>query len=79
MRGQPVASMLAGIAAACVLVMLIIWAAWIKPINRTVNSWTIESFPSNWMDFRERWHLLHLGRLVFSLIAFGAAIGVLIA
>ncbi len=54
--------------------MVIIWAVWINPINKTVNSWTPDSLPSNWKDFRDRWHSLHAIRLVLSVVAFSAVI-----
>ena len=41
--GQPIARLLAALASACVLVMVMIWAVWIYPINKAVNSWTCES------------------------------------
>ena len=36
--GKPLVPVLASVASACVLVMIIIWAVWIDPINRTVSS-----------------------------------------
>jgi len=48
-------------------------------IIRLVNSWTPESLPSNWVDFRDRWHLLHTCRFVLSVVAFSAIIGGLVA
>ena len=77
--GKPLVPVLASVASASVLVMIIIWAVWIDPINKTVNSWTPGSLPSNWADFRDRWHLLHARRLVLSVVAFGAVIGGLVA
>src|SRR5437870_4843402 len=47
---KPVERVLATVASACVLAMVLIWAVWINPINKTVNSWTAESLPSNWAD-----------------------------
>jgi hypothetical protein len=47
---------LATLASACVFAMVIIWAVWINPINRTVNSWTPESTPPEWVKARDRWH-----------------------
>ena len=70
---------LATLASGCVMLMVIIWAAWINPINKTVNSWTPESLPSGWAKFRDRWHFLHTIRLVLSAVAFSAAIGGLLA
>jgi hypothetical protein len=73
--GKSVAPVLAGVASACVLAMVIIWAVWIDPINKTVNSWRPESFPSNWADLRDRWHLFHAVRLILSTVAFSSLIG----
>ena len=25
------------------------------PINRIINSWTLETFPKNWVDYRSKW------------------------
>jgi hypothetical protein len=71
---QSVVRLLALLASACVLVMVMIWAVWINPINKTVNSWTPESIPPNWADLRDRWHFLHTIRLLLSVIAFSAVI-----
>jgi hypothetical protein len=78
-RRQPMVPAFATAAAVGVLLMVIIWAAWINPINKTVNSWTPESLPPNWPDFRDRWHLLHTVRFLLSAVAFGALIRGLMA
>jgi len=77
--GEPVAPLLATLTSGCIVLMVVIWAAWIRPINKTVNSWTPESLLSNWANFRDRWHFLHTIRLVLSAVAFGAAISGLFA
>jgi hypothetical protein len=73
--GESGAPLLAILASVCVLLMVIIWAVWINPINKTVNSWTPETLPSGWVKFRERWHVLHTIRFVLSALAFSATIG----
>jgi hypothetical protein len=75
---EPVVRGLATLASSCVLVMVLIWAVWINPINKTVNSWTSESIPLNWADLRDRWHFLHAIRLAFCVIGFGAVIAALL-
>jgi len=75
--GHPVVPVLATLTSGCVLVMVLIWALWINPINKTVNSWTSESLPSNWADLRDRWHFLHTIRLVLSAVGFSAVIAAL--
>ena len=77
--GRPVMPVLASVASVCVLVMIVIWAGWINPINKTVNTWRPESVPSDWADFRDRWHFLHACRFVLSVIAFSAVIAGLVA
>jgi hypothetical protein len=72
---EPVVPLLMTLASGCVLLMIIIWVVWIQPINKTVNSWTPESLPSDWATFRDRWHAFHTSRLALSAIAFSAAIG----
>jgi hypothetical protein len=71
---EPVVPFLAILACGCVVLMVTIWAAWINPINKLVNSCTPERLPENWAEFRDRWHSLHTVRLVLSVVAFSAAI-----
>jgi hypothetical protein len=73
-REEPTVRLLAALASACVLIMVMIWAVWINPINKTVNSWTPESLPPTWAEFRNRWHFLHTIRLLLSAVAFSAVI-----
>jgi hypothetical protein len=75
---EPVMPFLAILACGCVVLMVTIWAAWINPINKLVNSWTPERLPANWTDFRDRWHSLHTVRLVLSVVAFSAVIGAVV-
>jgi len=70
--GEPVVPFLATLASGCILLMVIVWATRIYPINRTVNSWSPASLPSNWSSFRDRWHNLHTIRFVLSAIALSA-------
>lgn len=57
--------------------MITIWAVWIDPINKTVNSWRTETVPPDWERLRDRWHLLHAGRFILSGIAFCSVIAAL--
>jgi len=74
-RREPVKPFLAMLACGCVVLMVTIWAVWINPINKLVNSWTPERLPADWTAFRDRWHAFHTVRLVLSAVAFSAAIG----
>ena len=39
------------------------WGVFIEPINKVVDTWTASS-PDNWTQYRDRWHLFHLVRLI---------------
>jgi uncharacterized membrane protein len=39
------------------------------PINNRIASWTKETPPANWKNFRRRWDLLHRWRMVLLLVA----------
>lgn len=41
----------------------LVWGAFIEPINAVVDTWTASSFPDNWMQYRDHWHLFHIVRL----------------
>lgn len=41
-----------------------VWGILIEPINAYIDSWTPDSYPFNWNEYRERWHLLHIIRLL---------------
>jgi hypothetical protein len=73
-RARPALFYLAAGAAACLALMIAIWAVWINGINKTVNSWMRDSLPSNWAEFRDRWHVLHAARLALGLLGLGALI-----
>jgi len=44
-HARPLLRYLAGGTAVCLALMIGIWAGWINPINKTVNSWTPDSLP----------------------------------
>lgn len=67
-RTKTAVLVLSAIACACVAAMIVVWAVWINPINKTVNSWTADSMPPSWSEFRERWHRLHAIRAVLALV-----------
>jgi len=73
-RTRPSLVCLAGGAATCLALMIAIWAFWINPINKTINTWTNESLPPDWAKFRDRWHTLHAVRLILSLLGLSALI-----
>lgn len=46
------------------IVAFLVWAVLIEPINAAIDTWTSSSHPADWTQYRERWHLLHLVRLL---------------
>jgi hypothetical protein len=58
----------------CIAAMILVWAAFINPINQTVNTWTEQSLPPNWMHSRDRWASLHALRTVLAVIGLSALI-----
>lgn len=47
----------------CMLLMWLIWAFFIQPINQQIDGWTPINAPKNWSDLRYQWHIYHLFRL----------------
>ncbi len=47
----------------CMILMLLIWALFIQPINHQIDGWTPATAPSNWTNLRYQWHFYHLVRL----------------
>jgi hypothetical protein len=43
-----------------------------RPLNDQVATWTAETFPSYWMDTRDRWDTVHTLSSVFAAVAFGS-------
>jgi hypothetical protein len=72
-RARPLLLSLASGTAACVALMIAVWAVWINPINETINSWAAGSMPPNWTEFRDRWHTLHAVRFVLGMLGLGAS------
>lgn len=59
----------------CLLLMILIWTAFISPINAQIDTWTtVDSLPNNWTYFRNRWEYLHATRAFFALLGMSALI-----
>lgn len=58
----------------CIAAMIGIWAVFINPINQAVNTWTEQSLPTDWMQWRDRWALLHSLRAVLAVVGLSALI-----
>ncbi|MDM9580337.1 DUF1772 domain-containing protein [Nostoc sp. GT001] len=56
----------------CMILMWLIWALFIQPINQQIDTWTPVNAPSNWADLRYQWpfyHLVHLGIASLGMLA----------
>lgn len=56
------------------ILSFLVWGAFIEPINGSVDSWTLASYPSDWKTYRERWHFLHLIRLLLLTLSMGSLV-----
>lgn len=54
--------------ATCMVLMWVIWAVFIQPINHQIDSWTPTTAPTNWTDIRYQWHFYHLIRLFIAAV-----------
>lgn len=52
----------------CMILMWLVWALFIQPINQQVDTWTPVTAPTNWTDLRYQWHFYHLVRLGIALL-----------
>jgi hypothetical protein len=50
----------------------VLWAVAIEPINIAIDTWTLAAYPPDWEDYRRRWHLLHLTRLILLTLGWGS-------
>ena len=52
----------------CMVLMWVVWAIFIQPINQQIDGWTSANALSNWTDIRYQWHFYHLIRLGIAVI-----------
>lgn len=51
---------------------MVVWFQVINPVNLLVNSWTIETLPTNWAQARHQWeygHATHAAIFITGLVA----------
>ena len=46
----------------------------IYPVNRELLTWTAETLPQNWTDFRDQWEYAHAARAGLQLVALGTLV-----
>lgn len=50
------------------------WWLFVYPVNRELLTWTADTLPQNWMDFRNQWEYTNAGRAVLQFIALGSLV-----
>jgi uncharacterized membrane protein len=68
--------MLAGVA--LLVVALAITLAVNVPIDRAIESWTVQTLPRDWATSRDRWQAYHTLRTFASLAGFGCALAAIV-
>jgi NADH:ubiquinone oxidoreductase subunit 6 (subunit J) len=53
-----------------ILLILVMWAAFINPVTLRMTAWTVDTIPGNWEDIQGRWVLYHYIVSVLSGIGF---------
>jgi hypothetical protein len=62
------------IAVVCYAVMLADFFVFNRPVNEALPSWTPETLPADWSNYRLRWEIGHALTALFSVIAFATLI-----
>lgn len=52
----------------CSAEIILVWALFINPINKTVNTWTAQTLPDDWRHLRDSWAYLHIIRSIIAVI-----------
>ena len=71
-RRQRKAFWLTLIGLVCMVLMWVVWAIFIQPINQQIDGWTSANALSKWTDIRYQWHFYHLIRLGIAVIGMAA-------
>ncbi len=60
--------------AACLLAALVVWLAFVAPMNAIVSGWTTDALPAGWTGVRQQWEIAHAGRFVLLLAGLGSLV-----
>jgi hypothetical protein len=58
------------IASGCYVAMLVCFFMFDGPVNTALNTWTADTLPGDWTDYRLRWETGHALAAFFSIVAF---------
>lgn len=62
------------LASICISLALIVWQLHNGPVNTSVETWTVDALPANWMTYRARWEYAHAARFGLYLLGFSASL-----
>lgn len=62
------------IGAAFFVLTQVIWWLFVFPVNNQTITWTSESIPVDWMDWRTQWEYAHAARAILQICGFGALV-----
>ncbi|MBI4274535.1 MAG: hypothetical protein HY659_07530 [Rhizobiales bacterium] len=66
------ASRLTAVSAACFILALTLWWAFVVPVNIEMDNWIAGPFPANWMSWRVQWEVMHALTTLIQMIGLGA-------
>lgn len=73
-RGRRPAFLFTLIALTALLLSTAAWWLFVYPVNRELLTWTTETLPQNWMDFRNQWEYTNAVRAGLMFVALGALV-----
>ena len=73
-RKQRLSCRFGGVAAICIAAALVIWRLHNGPVNAVVDAWTLDSIPSDWSTYRNRWEYAHAARAGLYMLGLSALI-----
>ncbi|HEY7568228.1 MAG TPA: DUF1772 domain-containing protein [Gemmatimonadaceae bacterium] len=73
-RGRRPALAFTLMALAALVLSTAAWWLFVYPVNRELLTWTMDTMPQNWMDFRDQWEYTNAARAGLMFIALGALV-----
>ena len=62
------------VGAICVVLALMLWFAFIAPVNAELAKWTPTSFPADWMKYRNQWEYTHATNAIIKIMGLSALV-----
>jgi len=78
-RGWKLARVLTLGAALCATAALVVWFAYVDPVNNALNAWTPQTLPDDWVRYRDRWELGHAASAVLFALAFSGLVAAILS